>query len=92
MQNYRDLFVGPILTEKTSALANENKVVFKVKKHADKTTLKIAVEKIFNVKVLDIKTINVSGKKKRFGRYEGRRQDYKKAIVTIAEGQEIKLG
>lgn len=92
MQNYRDLIIGPILTEKSSTLANSNKLVLKVKKSADKTTLKIAVEKIFGVKVLEVRTINVEGKKKRVGRFEGKKSDYKKAIITLEEGQNINLG
>ncbi|MFV0274878.1 MAG: 50S ribosomal protein L23 [Bacilli bacterium] len=92
MNNYRQLIIAPILTEKSNNAQKENKITFKVKKSADKTTLKIAVEKLFNVEVEDIKTINVSGKVRRKGRRDqGRTSDYKKAIVTLKEGQTIKF-
>ncbi len=92
MNNYRDLIIAPVLTEKSNNAQSENKITFKVKKSADKTTLKIAIEKLFNVKVEEVRTINVSGKVRRKGRRdEGKTSDYKKAIVTLKEGQTIKF-
>ena len=92
MNNYRDIILAPITTEKTMAIAQSgNKVVFKVKNDANKVQIKQAVEKIFGVKVLRVNTINVKPKYKRVGRYAGTTSRYKKAIVTLAEGSQIEL-
>ena len=63
--------------------------VFKVRRDADKSAVKRAVELMFDVKVTAVQVVNCMGKAKRFGRSPGRRQDWKKAYVTLAEGQEI---
>ena len=90
MKNLYDVLVGPYLTEKGAALKeNENKVLFKVSRHANKIEIKKAVEEIFKVKVDCVATINCKGKKKRMGKYEGRRSDWKKAIVTLKEGEKL---
>ena len=90
--NYRDIILAPIITEKTSVIAaNGDKIVFKVKKDANKTQIKQAIEKIYNVKVEKVNTINVKPKKKRVGRYTGTTSAYKKAIITLAEGSKIEL-
>ncbi len=87
-----DVLIAPIVTEKTMKLQQEqNKVTLKVKKNANKTQIKIAVQQIFNVKVLDVKTINVLPKAKRVGRYEGKTSGYKKAIVTISPEDKINM-
>mgnify|MGYP000918068874 CR=1 FL=1 len=92
LSNYRDILKAPIITEKSSAIAsNEGKYVFKVAVDTNKTAIKQAVEKIFNVKVLSVNTVNVHPKKKRVGRYTGLTNKYKKAIVTLAEGNKIDL-
>ena len=92
MNNYRDIIIRPIVTEKTMRyMDEENKVTFEVKKGANKTLIKQAVEAIFGVKVLSVNTIRVLGKTKRMGRYVGKRSDYKKAIVKLAEGNAIPL-
>ena len=88
---YRDVIKAPIVTEKTSDLAQQNTVVFSVDTRANKTQIKQAVEKIFNVKVESVNTINVHPKKKRVGRYVGEKKTYKKAIVTLKDGQSIEI-
>ena len=88
---YRDVIKAPIVTEKTSDLAQQNTVVFSVDTRANKTQIKQAVEKIFNVKVESVNTINVHPKKKRVGRYVGKTNKVKKAIVKLKEGSSIEL-
>ena len=84
-----DTIVAPAITEKSTFLSEENKVVFKVAINATKPQIKEAVEKLFNVQVLGVNTIVTKGKTKRFRGIVGRRNDVKKAIVTLAEGQAI---
>mgnify|MGYP005784737395 CR=1 FL=1 len=93
MNHYRDIIKAPIITEKTATIAEDGKsYVFKVDSKANKTEIKQAIEKIFNVKVESVNTINVKPKKKRVGRYTGMTSKYKKAIVKLAEGNTIDLG
>jgi large subunit ribosomal protein L23 len=84
------LIKGPLITEK-SHLNKEmnNKVTFKVVPTANKIEIRKAVEEIFKVKVLSVNTCRYEGKNKRLGRYEGKRSDWKKAIVTLAPGEKI---
>lgn len=90
MNNYRDIIFAPVITEKTAMLAqNENKVVFKVDMRANKTQIKQAIEKIFNVKVESVHTLITHPKKRRVGRYTGTSKKTKKAIVKLAEGSTI---
>lgn len=89
MNNYRDIILAPVITEKTSCMESEGKYAFKVDARANKTEIKQAIEKIFNVKVVAVNTINSHPKKKRVGKYEGMTNKYKKAIVTLAEGNTI---
>ena len=92
MNNYRDIIKAPIITEKSSDLAqNKNTFVFSVDVNANKTQIKQAIEKIFNVKVESVNTINVKPKKKRVGRYVGKTKKMKKAIVKLSEGSSIEL-
>ena len=84
-----NIILGPIISEKASRLQEANQAVFKVLRDARKPEIKAAVEKLFNVKVEGIRTLNVKGKTKRFGASQGVRSDWKKAYVTLAEGQEI---
>lgn len=84
------VLVGPHLSEKSSRLNERLKqFVFKVRRDADKPEIKRAVELMFDVQVTAVQVVNTMGKAKRFGRSPGRRQDWKKAYVTLAEGQEI---
>ena len=89
MNDYRDIIIAPVITEKAAVCGEENKVVFKVVPTANKVQIKQAVEKIFNVKVVAIRTINVHRKAKRMQRYQGFKPAYKKAIVRLAPGQTI---
>ena len=90
MNKKYDIIYAPIITEKTAMLAqNENKFAFKVDPRANKTEIKQAIESIFNVKVVSITTANSHPKKKRVGRYTGMTDNYKKAIVKLAEGNSI---
>ena len=85
-----DIIQGPIITEKTMALKeNENKYTFKVAKTANKVEIKNAVEEIFKVKVESVNTINVLPKRKRVGKYEGYTSAYKKAICKLAKDNKI---
>ncbi len=84
------VLIGPHLSEKSSGLAERLKqFVFKVRRDADKPAIKKAVELMFSVEVTAVQVVNCMGKAKRFGRSPGRRQDWKKAYVTLVEGQDI---
>lgn len=92
MSNYRNIIKAPIVTEKSADLAqNQNTITFSVDVNANKTQIKQAIEKIFNVKVESVNTVNVKPKKKRIGRYAGKTNKVKKAIVKLAEGSSIEL-
>ena len=92
LSNYRDIIKAPIITEKSTAIAsNERSYVFKVDAKANKSQIKDAIEKIFNVKVESVNTVNVHPKKKRVGRHGGMTNKYKKAIVTLKDGNKIEL-
>ena len=92
MKSTYDVLVGPLLTEKGTLIKEtENKVLFRVALEANKIEIKKAVEDIFKVKVDKIATITCKGKKKRLGRFEGRRPDWKKAIVTLKEGEKLEI-
>ena len=87
------VIVKPLITEKTMALMqNENKVTVKVLESANKTEIKLAFERIFQVKVTDVKVLNQRAKETTRGtRYAGRISGFKKAVVTVAEGEAIDL-
>ena len=92
MENYRNIIKAPIITEKTADLAqNANTYTFSVDTKANKTQIKQAIEALFNVKVESVNTINVQPKKKRVGRYVGKTNKVKKAIVKLKEGSSIEL-
>ena len=84
------VLLGPHVSEKTTVSADAlNQVVFKVRVDATKRDISNAVEKLFKVKVDNVTVVNVKGKRKRFGRVEGRRSDWKKAYVRLAPGNDI---
>ncbi len=90
MKTSYETIVGPMLTEKGTMLKEkDNKVLFRVAKKANKIEIKKAVEEIFKVKVDSVTTMICKGKTKRMGRYEGKRPDWKKAIVTLKEGEKL---
>ncbi len=80
---------GPHLSEKAHVAAENNQVVLKVRTDATKAEIRQAVELLFEVQVDDVKVLNVKGKSKRFGQTRGRRSDWKKAYVKLAEGSSI---
>lgn len=87
-----DLLIAPIVTEKTMKLQQqENTVVIKVSPKANKTSIMIAFEQIFNVKPLSVRIVNVLPKAKRVGRYEGKVSGYKKAYVTLSADDKVNL-
>ena len=91
VRNYSTL-LGPIITEKASTQVGlGTRVVFRVGTHASKTDIREAVQRIFNVQVASVRTVNVLGKMKRTNRSSGRRAGYKKAYVTLKEGQTIDI-
>jgi len=84
------VLIAPHVTEKTSlAMQNHNQYTFRVRRDASKTDIKKAVELMFDVKVAGVQVVNESGKTRRFGRIAGRTQDWKKAYVSLNEGQTI---
>ena len=83
--------LSPLVTEKATAMSERSQVAFKVTLDATKPEIKAAIEGLFNVKVLAVNTLVVKGKTKRFRGREGRRSDWKKAMVRLAEGQSIDL-
>lgn len=84
-----DIILGPVITEKATLLSEYNQVAFRVAMTATKPQIRKAIEELFKVKVTGVNTLRVKGKTKRFRGRMGRRSDYKKAIVTLAEGQSI---
>ncbi|WP_035061739.1 50S ribosomal protein L23 [Andreprevotia chitinilytica] len=81
---------GPVVSEKTTFVAEKNEqIVFRVSTDATKAEIKAAVELLFKVQVESVTVLNVKGKSKRFGRFNGQRKDWKKAYVSLAPGQEI---
>ena len=86
-----DTILAPVITEKATRLSEMNKVVFRVAADATKDEIAAAVEALFKVTVTKVNTLNVKGKTKRFRGRIGRRNDVKKAIVTLAEGQSIDI-
>ena len=91
MKDPRDVILRPVVSEKSYSLLDENKYTFVVDKRANKTEIKEAVQKIFGVRVTNVNTMNRPGKRKRRGWTTGRRPDTKRAIVTLAEGDEIEI-
>ena len=89
---YLEIIKAPVITEKSEAARQTGVYTFKVDPKANKIEIKEAIEKIFNVKVASIKTLNVKPKQRRVGRYTGLTNRSKKAMVTLVEGQTIDLG
>jgi len=86
----RNIVIAPIITEKSGIqLQTNNTYTFKVSMNANKIEIKKAIEHIFSVRVVNVNTIRMMGKPKRLGRYNGKRPDWKKAIVTLREGDKI---
>jgi large subunit ribosomal protein L23 len=88
-QQMFDIVRSPVITEKATNVSEHNQVIFRVPLTATKREVKAAVEGLFKVKVTAVNTIRVQGKLKRFRGRVGRRSDYKKAVVTLGEGQRV---
>ena len=86
-----DLVRRPIVTEKATLLLEDNKYVFEIAPQATKTQIKAAIEELFDVKVVKVNTHQPPRKKRRLGRFIGHRAQYKRAVVTLAEGDSITL-
>jgi len=92
MNDARQVILMPLVSEKNSNLrADQNKYVFRVDMKANKLQIKSAVEELFKVRVEDVTTMRMYGKPKRMGRFEGRRPDWKKAVVKLKKGEIIEL-
>nr|YP_009313340.1 Ribosomal protein L23 [Dichotomaria marginata]SCW21594.1 Ribosomal protein L23 [Dichotomaria marginata] len=86
-----DIIDRPILTDKSTQLLEENQYSFKVKKYAQKQDVKKAIEYLFNVKVINVNIMNLPVKKRSVGKFTGKKAMYKKAIITIQDGNNINL-
>lgn len=91
MAHITDVLKNPVLTEKSLLLQEGNKYTFDVDVNSNKSEIKNAVEKMFDVKVANVNTVTVNPKTKRMGRYVGKTAKRKKAIVTLKEGYSIEL-
>jgi len=90
--NEYDIIVRPLITEKSSLLKESgNQYVFEVRRGANKIEIKKAIEKLFKVKVRSVHVTNMEGKKKRLGRFTGKKPDWKKAIVTLRREDKITI-
>jgi large subunit ribosomal protein L23 len=91
-RNARDIIIRPLMTEKSMQQKEElNTMAFQVRPDANKVEIRSAVESIFNVKVASVRTATFAGKLKRMGRQQGRRPEWKKAVVKLAPGHKIDL-
>ena len=90
-KDHRDILIAPVVSEKSYGLLDANKYTFLVHPDANKTEIKIAVEKVFGVKVTSVNTINRKGKTRRTKNGLGKRKDTKRAIVSVAAGQSIDI-
>ena len=91
MKDGREILLAPVVSEKSYGLLDENKYTFLVDPRANNTEIKIAVEKVFGVKVLSVNTMNREGKRKRTKVGFGKRNDTKRAIVHVAAGDRIDI-
>ncbi|UCB52947.1 MAG: 50S ribosomal protein L23 [Candidatus Zixiibacteriota bacterium] len=92
MSDARQIILMPLVSEKNSNLrVGQNKYVFQVEMKANKLQIKSAVEELFKVRVENVTTMRMHGKPKRLGRFEGRRPDWKKAVVRLKKGEAIEL-
>ncbi|MFW6386537.1 MAG: 50S ribosomal protein L23 [Bacillota bacterium] len=88
----RDIIISPVISEKSMTLMEDNNTyTFEVARGANKVQIRNAVEEIFNVKVEKVNTMNIRGKNRRLGRNEGKRPDWKKAMVRLAAGDQIEI-
>jgi large subunit ribosomal protein L23 len=86
-----DVIIEPWITEKGHGAMAENKYIFRVRKESNKKKIKLSIESLYRVKVVDVNIINIPAKKRMYGRHEGKKSGYKKAIVKLKEGDKIEL-
>ena len=91
MKDFTDIIIAPVITEKAAIQAEANVYTFKVAADANKIEIKKAIEEAFGVKVVKVNTANTKAKDKRVGRYTGKTKTYKKAYITLADGEKIEL-
>ena len=91
MKDYTDIIIAPVITEKSAAQAEANVYTFKVASSANKIQIKKAIEAAYGVKVVKVNTLKTKSKAKRVGRYTGKTQTYKKAFITLVDGDKIEL-
>lgn len=91
MKDFTDIIIAPVITEKAAIQAEANVYTFKVAAEANKIEIKKAIEEAFGVKVVKVNTANTKAKDKRVGRYTGKTKTYKKAYITLADGEKIEL-
>ena len=91
MKDYTDIIIAPVITEKAAYATEKNVYTFKVNKDANKIEIKKAIEAAFKVKVVNVNTLNTKAKDKRVGKYTGKTKTYKKAIVTLKDGDKIEF-
>ena len=91
MKDFTDIIIAPVITEKAAIQAEANVYTFKVAADANKIEIKKAIEEAFGVKVVKVNTANTKAKDKRVGRYTGKTQTYKKAFITLADGEKIEI-
>ena len=91
MKDYTDIIIAPVITEKSAIQKENNVYTFKVAKDANKIQIKKAIEAAFGVKVVNVNTLITKAKKRRVGRYTGKTKTYKKAFITLADGEKIEL-
>ncbi len=87
--DHRDVLLAPVISEKSYGLLDDNKYTFEVHPDANKTQIKIAIEKVFDVKVTSVNTLNRAGKRKRTKFGYGQRRSIKRAVVTLRDGDRI---
>jgi large subunit ribosomal protein L23 len=90
-KDHRDVLIAPVVSEKSYGLLDQNKYTFLVRPDSNKTEIKIAVEKVFNVTVTSVNTVNRPGKRRRTRFGWGSRPNTKRAIVSVADGQRIDI-
>ncbi len=92
MREMHEIIKRPLITEKSTRLKDAgNQIAFVVDPQANKVQIRQAIEKLFKVKVKNVRTMNLAGKRKRVGRFQGWKSDWKKAIVTLKEGERIEF-
>ena len=91
MKDFTDIIIAPVITEKSAHQAEQNVYTFKVASSANKIEIKKAIEAAFGVKVEKVNTLNTKAKSKRVGRYTGKTKTYKKAFVTLKDGETIEF-